>query len=209
MTYLPLLLLIAVIGYLLWHKRSGKREEISTQMLPDTFIVFDLETTGLTAGRHEIIEVAAIRFKKGASTHDTFQTLVKSRKPVPQKIADLTGITQEMIDSAGKPIEEVLGEFSTFVGDLRLVTFNADFDMAFIQAAAEGAGHPPFNNPVSCALNMARRAWPQRKSFRLNDLAKDGGINEGAAHRAHRALEDARRALIVYAAAVNQLKSVA
>ena len=53
---------------------------------------------------------------------------------------------------------------------------------------------------------MARRAWPKRKSFRLDDLANDGQINEG---KAHRALEDARRALIIYAAAAAELKSIA
>lgn len=205
MAYLPLVILIAVIAYFFLRNRRGSRQEISVNILPDTFIVFDLETTGLKAERHEIIEVAAIRFKKGTNTHETFQSLVKPKRPVPKKITELTGITQQMVDSGGEPIEEVLAEFATFVADLRLVAFNAEFDMAFIQAAAAGAGRRPFNNPVSCALKMARRAWPQRKSFRLDDLAKDGEINEGAAHRA---LEDARRALIVYAAAANQLKSV-
>ena len=175
-------------------------------MLPDTFIAFDLETIGLKAESNEIIEVAAIRFKKGTNTHDTFQLLVKPKKIVPKKITEITGITQAMVDDEGRPIDEALDEFRNFAGELRLVTFNAEFDMAFIQAAAAKAGKRPFDNPVSCALKMARRAWPQRKSFRLDDLAKDDNINEG---KAHRAVEDARRALIVYAAVAAQLKSIA
>lgn len=206
MEYIPILLLLAAIGYFVLRGRKSGMQPVPIDVLPETFIVFDLETTGLKAESNEIIEVAAIRFKKGTNTHDTFQSLVKPKKTVPKKITEITGITQAMIDDEGRPIDEVLEEFRTFVGDLRLVTFNADFDMAFIQVAAARAGKRSFDNPVSCALKMARRAWPQRKSFRLDDLAKDGNINEG---RAHRALEDARRALIVYAAAAAQLKSIA
>lgn len=119
---------------------------------------------------------------------------------------DLTGITQEMVEAQGEPLADVLRGFAEFAGSRRLVTFNADFDMAFLQAAAKTSGTAEFANPVSCALKMSRRAWPGRKSYRLNDLASDGQFSQGAAHRA---LEDSRRALIVYAAAVAELKSVA
>lgn len=206
MEYLPILLLLAVVAFFLLRSRKPRLQPVSIDVLPETFIVLDLETTGLKSETHEIIEIAAIRFKKGTNTHDTFQSLVKPKKVVPNKITEITGITQAMVESEGRPIGEVLEEFRNFVGELRLVTFNAEFDMAFLQAAATRSGKPVFENPVSCALKMARRAWPQRKSFRLDDLAKDGQINEG---KAHRALEDARRALIVYAAAAAQLKSIA
>jgi DNA polymerase III epsilon subunit family exonuclease len=179
-------------------------QQISTDSLPDSFIVFDLETTGLDATKHEIIEIAAIRFKKGTTTHVTLQALIKPKRAVPKRIAELTGITQEMVDRDGEQIRDVLDEFATFVGDLRLVTFNTEFDMAFLQAAAKGNGLRTFKNPTSCALTLARKAWPNRKSYRLDDLASDGGFNSGIAHRA---LEDARRALIVYAAATDALKT--
>ncbi|MDP2693596.1 MAG: 3'-5' exonuclease [Gallionella sp.] len=81
---------------------------------------------------------------------------------------------------------------------------NTEFDMAFLQAAAKGNGLHTFKNPTSCALKLARKAWPGRKSYRLDDLASDGEFNSGTAHRA---LEDARRALIVYAAATAALKT--
>ena len=206
MEYIAILLALAAIAYFALRSRKSGTPRVSIDLLPDTFIVFDLETTGLKAESNEIIEVAAIRVKKGTNIHDTFQSLVKPKKTVPKKITEITGITQAMVDHEGRPIDEVLEEFRTFVGELRLVTFNAEFDMAFIQAAAARAGKSSFDNPVSCALKMARRAWPHRKSFRLDDLAKDGNINKG---KAHRALEDARRALIVYAAAAAQLKSIA
>jgi len=206
MEYLTVLLLVAIIAYFVMRKGKTGLQQVPTHLLPDTFIVFDLETTGLNASRHEIIEVAAIRFKKGTNTHETLQGLVKPKKSVPKKITELTGITQEIVDRDGEPLHDVLTSFAGFVGDLRLVSYNAEFDMAFLQAAAKDCGLRAFSNPVSCALQMARRAWPKRKSYHLDDLASDGQFQKGAAHRA---LEDSRRALIVYAAAVAELKSVA
>jgi DNA polymerase III subunit epsilon len=202
--FLILIIVVSAVCYF-WFKSKSKLQEIPIDILPDSFIVFDLETTGLKSETNEIIEIAAIRYKKGTTTHDTIQSLVKPKKPVPQKITEITGITQAMVEAKGRPIDEVLEDFRNFIGDLRLVAFNSDFDMAFLQAAAAKAGKPAFNNPVSCALKMARRAWPKRKSFKLDDLSKDGSINQG---KSHRALEDSRRALIVYAAAAAQLKSI-
>lgn len=202
---LALLVIIAIVYFARRANRAQQLQAIPQDHMPDTFVVFDLETTGLKADTHEIIEVGAIRFKKGRTTHDTFQSFVKPSKALPAKITDLTGITQAMVDADGRPLVDVLKDFSAFVGDLRLVTFNADFDMAFLQAAAAHVGAPAFNNPVSCALKMARRAWPQRQSYRLADLAASGGINQG---QAHRALEDSRRALIIYSATVAVLRSV-
>ena len=112
MEYFPVIIVLAVIAYFLLLKRKPKLQQVPVDLLPETFIVFDLETTGLNAEKHEIIEVAAMRFKKGTNTHDTFQSLVKPKKAVPQKITELTGITEAMVQSEGKMIDEVLVEFS-------------------------------------------------------------------------------------------------
>ncbi|MDP1996587.1 MAG: 3'-5' exonuclease [Gallionella sp.] len=180
-------------------------QQVSIDSLPDSFIVFDLETTGLDASQHEIIEIAAIRFKKGRTAQETLQGLVKPVGSVPRRITELTGITQEMVDRDGEPIRDALEDFRAFFGDLRLVSYNAEFDMAFLQAAAKNNGLPPFRNPTTCALQLARQAWPNRKSYRLDTLSSDGWIDSGGAHRA---LEDARRALIVYATASYELNTV-
>lgn len=185
---------------------SGGKQAIDTSNLPDQFVVFDLETTGLDADKHEIIEIAAIKFTRGQSSQQTIQGLVKPSKRLAKKIIELTGITDDMLEKDGATLQSSVEDFANFVGDLRLVSFNAEFDMAFLQRAASTCGLPQFSNPVSCALKMARRAWPKRKSYRLVDLANDGQIDEG---KAHRALEDSRRALIIYSAAVAQLKSIA
>ena len=206
--YILISTLIALFAgkYFIDKYKSKKIQQSVDQVVPDSFIVFDLETTGLNADIHEIIELAALRYEKGTNQFQFLQALVKPKNSIPKNITNITGITQKMVDADGSPIEEVLTDFRNFAGDLRLVTFNSDFDMAFLQAAAQRANQPIFDNPVSCALKMARRAWPKRKSFKLVDLARDGEFNKG---KAHRALEDAERALIVYCAAASELGTVA
>ena len=205
---MEIILVIAVVAFLLyfWLKRKkAGLQPLPTDYLPEAFVVLDLETTGLDSERHEIIELAEIRFNKGSATHKSIQALVKPSRKIPKKITDITGITQEMIDAEGEPLAQVIDQFAEFAGSLRLVTFNAEFDMAFLKAAYRRHGKTVPSNPVSCALKMSRRAWPSRKSFRLEDLTRDANIGVGSARRA---LEDARRALIIYAAAVAKLKSV-
>lgn len=197
-----IIVIVAVVLYYLWRTQSAKKTSLSH--LPPTFIVFDLETTGLNASTHEILEIGAIKVYRDATEHETFQTLVKPSKKVPKKITEITGITQAMVDAEGKPIEEAFREFRAFIGELHLVTFNAEFDMAFIHAAALKQG-TPVRNSVACALKMARRAWPGMKSYRLGELAKQGNLNiEGV----HRALADAQLAMIVYGAAARKLGTI-
>jgi DNA polymerase III subunit epsilon len=197
-----LLILAAGIAAYFYSKR---RRPVSLGHLPERFVVFDLETTGLTAGTNEIIEIGAIRVNRDSTQHETYQTLVKPTRKVPKKITELTGITQEMINADAQALDSALREFAEFVGDLRLVTFNAEFDMAFLNAATSKAGVASFRNPISCALKMSRRAWPGRKSYRLAELSKDGNLS---AEGTHRALGDCQRALIVYTAAASKLRAV-
>jgi len=178
----------------------------SLHILPAHFIVMDLETTGLDSRRHEIIEIGAIRANRDSSEHTTFQAFVQPIGKVPKAITKLTGITQGMLDENGEPLKKVLQEFSEFAGNLRIVTYNADFDMAFLHAAAIRSGCGlTFRNPVSCALKMARRAWPGRRSYKLADLSRDGGLSQSDSHRA---IGDCLRTLTVYTAAVDILQSI-
>lgn len=193
-------ILLALLAYL---AKSRARLRLNLAPLPEQFVVFDLETTGLDPNKHEIIEIGAIRVNRDSSEHDTFQQLVKPSGRVPKKITQLTGITQAMVDSEGEPLEKALREFLGFAGELRLVSFNASFDMAFLHNAADKYSFT-VSNQVSCALKMARRAWPGRRSYRLTDLAKDGHLSRAGTHRA---LGDCQRAMIVYAAAAAKLGS--
>jgi DNA polymerase III epsilon subunit family exonuclease len=197
MTWIALIIVVAIAIYVI--SRRPKRARLDH--LPQRFVVFDLETTGLDAEKHEIIEFGAIRVNRDSTHHDALQTLVKPNKKIPKKIMELTGITQAMVESEGKPPSEAFQEFQTFIGQLPLVSFNAEFDMAFLNSAAK-QNSTSITNPVSCALKMARRAWPGRKSYRLADLAKDGNLS---GQDTHRALGDCQRALIVYTAAASRL----
>jgi len=199
--WLVIIVLAVVAIYIL---RSRRKPQVNPSHRPKQFVVFDLETTGLDPKKHEIIEFGAIRVNRDSVNHDTFQSLVKPSRKVPKRITEITGISQAMLDADGQPIEAALKEFLNFVGDLHLVSFNADFDIAFLQNAA--AKHSiAIQNSVSCALKMSRRAWPGRKSYRLVDLAKDGNLSSEGTHRA---LGDCQRALIVYTAAASRLGTV-
>jgi DNA polymerase III epsilon subunit family exonuclease len=178
-------------------------EEANLSFLPQRFVVFDLETTGLDPARHEIIEIGAIRVHRDSDVHDTFRTLIKPLKRVPKKITRMTGISQEMLDHEGEPLQRAITGFASFIGDLPLVSFNAEFDMAFLQSSAK-RHNVVIANPASCALKMARRAWPGRQSYRLSDLARDGKLSDEGTHRA---IGDCKRALIVYTAAASILQA--
>jgi DNA polymerase III epsilon subunit family exonuclease len=194
------LALVALVVFV----RSGRESQVHIKHLPEKFIVFDLETTGLDASRHEILEIGAIRVNRDSTEHDTFEALVRPTKKVPKKITELTGISQAMVEASGVPASEAVRDFVQFVGDLRLVTFNAKFDMAFLNQALMAEGIV-LKNPVSCALKMARRAWPGRDSYRLSDFARDGNLQQD---NTHRALGDCKRALIVYTAAASRLGAI-
>lgn len=179
------------------HPASTTRSS-GLSFLPERFVFVDLETTGLSQEMDEIIEFGAIRVNRDQTNHATFSTLVRPDKAVPRLITEITGITQKMVDDEGIPLAEALSGFVEFIGDLPIVTFNAEFDMGFIWNAAKRQGLV-IDNRFACALKMARRAWPGLPSYRLVDLARMGNLHGG---NAHRALGDCERALIVFASAV-------
>jgi DNA polymerase III epsilon subunit family exonuclease len=176
-------------------------------ILPPHFVVFDLETTGLDASIHEIVEIGAIRVNRDSDVHQTLRALVRPKSVIPSKITELTGITNSMVARDGDSLEKALTDFLDFAGDLPLVAFNAEFDMAFLRAAAlDVFPDRPIKNQVACALKMSRRAWPGLKSYRLSYLAKMGGLSLADEHRA---LGDCRRTLTVYTGAATKLRSAA
>ncbi|MDO4532035.1 MAG: exonuclease domain-containing protein, partial [Bacillota bacterium] len=101
------------------------------QSLDDTFVVFDIETTGLSRETESITEIGAVKVQNGKIV-DRFSTFVNPEKPISAEITKLTGITNEMVAEAPK-IHEVLPDFLEFCGDAVLVAHNAGFDMGFIR----------------------------------------------------------------------------
>ena len=199
-----ILIFVCLVIWLVLRGQKSVATASNLGMLPERFVIFDLETTGLDPSKHEIIEIGAIRVNRDGEQHDTFETLIKPSKRIPKRITEITGITQEMVELDGVSIIEALTDFQAFVGELPLVAFNAQFDQEFLRAASTLAATEHFSNEVYCALQLSRRAWPGRKSYRLSELAKDGSL---ALDGQHRALGDCKRTMIVYAAAAQVVGS--
>ena len=167
-----------------------------------SFVVVDLETTGLDPTRDEIIEIGAIRIRGCSELVETFQTLVKPRRRIPKEITELTGISSQIVKGKGQSLEKALEGFVAFAKRSPLVCFNAAFDMAFLREAAK-RHNMVIRSRASCALKMARRAWPGRTSYQLCDLAKDRKLSDEGTHRA---LGDCKRTVLIYTAAASKLR---
>lgn len=145
-------------------------------------VVVDIETTGFNPEWNELLEIGAVKIVNGVVT-ETFTRLVRPTRPVPYKIEQLTGITEEMVKDAPPP-GEVLTEFMTFVGDAVFVAHNAQFDYGFLRAKLKKHLQVEFNPPVADTLALSRALWPHLKSHRLDMLAKELGIIQEQHHRA-------------------------
>lgn len=104
---LTVVFIIVLLIYVLMFEKPKQIDH-----LPKEFVVFDLETTGLDPLNDEIIEIAAIRVKRGEKDHQTLTALVRPSKQIPKKITQLTGITQDMVERDGEPLQQVLLEFA-------------------------------------------------------------------------------------------------
>lgn len=173
-------------------------------MLPEQFVVYDLETTGLNSETHEIIEIGAIKANRDSGLHVTFQTLVMPVGRISAKISQITGLDRAALKSNGIPIKEAIENFVEFVGDLPMIAYNEQFDRGFLENACKLHGLPMFKNKSYCALKMARRAWPKRGGYKLSSLAADGGLSMTDEHRA---LGDCKRTLMVFVAAAQVLRA--
>ncbi|WP_438350175.1 PolC-type DNA polymerase III [Paenibacillus sp. FA6] len=147
-----------------------------------TYIVFDIETTGLSITHSNITELAAVKIKEGKEI-DRYATFVNPHEKIPFHIQQLTNITDEMVKDA-PDLEPVLQEFVKFAEDGILVAHNARFDMGFIQASLKEYGLPEMLNPVLDTLELARLIYPGMKNHRLNTMADKYKVLLESHHRA-------------------------
>src|SRR5699024_7825482 len=139
------------------------------ETLDDTYIVFDIETTGFSSIRDRIIEIGAVKVVNGKIV-DRFSTFVNPERPIPFEITNLTSITDEMV--MGSPnIETVLPQFLEFVGDGVLVAHNAGFDMGFIEQNCREQGLSDRFVYVD-TVALARVLLPTLSKYKLNIVAK-------------------------------------
>ena len=170
------------------------------QLLDDTYIVFDIETTGFSAIRDKIIEIGAVKVVNSEIV-DRFSTFVNPERPIPFEITNLTGITDEMVMGAPN-IETVLPQFLEFVGDGVLVAHNAGFDVGFIGQNCRDLGlDDRFVYLDTVAL--ARVLLPTLSKYKLNIVAKALNI---PLENHHRAVDDAGATAEIFVKFVEMLK---
>ena len=171
-----------------------------SQTLDDTYIVFDIETTGFSSIQDRIIEIGAVKVVNG-KIMDRFSTFVNPQKPIPFEITNLTSITDEMV--MGSPaIDVILPQFLEFIGDGVLVAHNAGFDVGFIEQNCRNLGlndHFVYLDTVA----LARVLLPTLSKYKLNIVAKALNIS---LENHHRAVDDAGATAEIFVKFVEMLK---
>lgn len=152
----------------------------------EDYVVFDLETTGISCIKDRVVEISAVKVLKGKIA-DRFSTLVNPEMKIPFRASEVNHITDDMVKSA--PVfEQALDDFNTFAGGMVLAGHNIHtFDMKFIQRDAKAYWGQVFMNDYIDTLMLARQRLPQLTNYKLTDLA---GYYRISAEGAHRALAD-------------------
>ena len=195
----PFKVIYGVEGYLV-DDLTKIAENEKGQDLEGTYVVFDIETTGFSAVTDRIIEIGAVKVEDGKIT-DKFSTFVNPKRPIPFRITELTGITDEMvIDSPD--IETILPQFIEFIGDAVLVAHNASFDVGFIEQNCKRQKiEADFTYVDTVAL--ARVLLPALNRFKLDTVAKALNIS---LENHHRAVDDAGCTAEIFVKFVQMLK---
>ena len=170
------------------------------QPLDDTYVVFDLETTGFSPIKDKIIEIGAVKVEHGEIT-DKFSTFVNPKVPIPFQITQLTSITDQMVIGA-PDIETVLPQFLEFIGDAALVAHNASFDVSFIEQNCRYQDIQPDFTSVD-TVAMARILLPTLSKYKLNVVANALHIS---LENHHRAVDDAGATAEIFVKFVEMLK---
>lgn len=158
------------------------------------YVVFDLETTGISNTTDEVVEISAVKVQNGKVV-DEFTTLVNPGRPIPYYASEVNGITDDMVADSPS-FEKALSDFLTFVGDAVLVGHNIHtFDMKFLYRDAERFWGETIGNDYIDTLQIAKAYLPGLGHHRLVDLADYYGID---AEGAHRALNDCRMNQMVF-----------
>ena len=172
----------------------------SSQLLDDTYVVFDLETTGFSPIKDRIIEIGAVKVAAGEII-DRFSAFVNPKRPIPFEITQLTGITDEMVMES-EDIETVLPQFLEFAKEAVLVAHNASFDVRFIEQNCRYAELEA--NFISVdTVALARVLLPTLSKYKLNLVAKALGI---PLENHHRAVDDAKATADIFMKFVQMLK---
>ncbi len=170
------------------------------QDLDTTYCVLDLETTGFSFRTEKITEIGIMKVKDG-QVIDEFSCFVNPEKPIPQRVVEVTNITDEMVKDA-ETIDKVFPKLIEFVGDSVLVAHNADFDIGFLKYNAKELGYT-LNNTYLDTLRLSKELFPDFKKYKLGLIAEKLGIKVEVAHRA---LDDVDTTVKVFNVMLDMLK---
>lgn len=145
--------------------------------------LLDIETTGFSIDLDEITEIAAIQVNDRFEIVAEMSWLVRISGSVPWRITELTGITDSLLRTKGRPLGGVLDEAREFIGGLPAFAHNASFDRRFLNAFASRTGKA-FEFPLECSIPVFKKLLPGRKSYGLPRLVEDMKVDGGGAHRA-------------------------
>ena len=177
---------------------NGKGQSIDT-----TYCVLDLETTGFSAVTEKITEVGIMKVKNGEVIGE-FSTFVNPEKHIPERVTEVTNITDEMVKDADT-IEKVFPKILEFLGDDKetvIVAHNANFDVGFLKQNAKALGYE-FNYTYLDTLSLAKDLFPDYKKYKLGKIAENLGIKVEVAHRA---LDDVDTTVKVFKVMIDMLK---
>ena len=170
--------------------------EVEMDLSEATYVVFDVETTGLSAIYNDLIQVAASKMYKGNIIAE-FDEFINPGHPLSAFTTELTGITDDHVKNA-KPLIQVLKEFQEFCKDTVLVAHNATFDVGFMNANYERHGLPKISQPVIDTLEFARNLYPEYKRHGLGPLTKRFGVALEHHHMANYDAEATGRLLFIF-----------
>ena len=170
--------------------------EVDMDLSEATYVVFDVETTGLSAIYNDLIQVAASKMYKGNIIAE-FDEFINPGHPLSAFTTELTGITDDHVKNA-KPLVQVLKEFQEFCKDTVLVAHNASFDVGFMNANYERHGLPKITQPVIDTLEFARNLYPEYKRHGLGPLTKRFGVALEHHHMANYDAEATGRLLFIF-----------
>jgi len=164
------------------------RSELFSSLKLDRFIAFDFETTGLQVETDRAIEVAAIMFKDGKPA-EKFVTLINPQIPISDLIADITGITNEMVAEA--PLEkEIIDDLFEFLGDYPIVAHNTPFDLSFLRAMAERHNKDFIERKCYDTLTLSRAFLFFQPTHNLSAVSEYFNLSSEGAHRAEKDTEN-------------------
>ena len=170
--------------------------EVSMPLKEATYVVFDVETTGLSAVNNDLIQIAASKMHKG-NIIEQFDEFIDPGHPLSAFTTELTGITDQHLQGA-KPLKQVLEAFQAFCQDTVLVAHNATFDVGFMNANYERYGLPLITQPVIDTLEFARNLYPEYKRHGLGPLTKRFQVSLEHHHMANYDAEATGRLLFIF-----------